>query len=365
MPSILVAFFLAFHHCWISLPPLFLVDKFLQPFLDGLQTDSPSFHLIALVVLVLLGFFLLTKGGDLLTDGASDLARGLGIHPAVIGLTVVSISTSAPELFTSMAAIVGDAKRLIIGNVVGSNLANVGLILGVAAFVRPIKMKGSLPNWQSTLLLLITILFSVCCLWPGKATFDRLNGITFVVILAIYLVFVTRHALKDRKAYKKKREAETQETEGNISIARAILLVLGATVALWFGSDVLVIGAKSLAESASVPQELIGLTVLAIGTSLPELAASWALAKRSESSMLVGNVVGSNLFNLTFVAGLAGTMSPIPVNSALGQIEFPAMLLVTVLLCWLVRREKIGLPHGIFLLVFYFSAIGISWILHA
>ena len=134
---------------------------------------------------------------------------------------------------------------------------------------------------------------------------------------------------------------------------------------MWFGSDVLVIGAKSLAESASVPQELIGLTVLAIGTSLPELAASWALAKRSESSMLVGNVVGSNLFNLTFVAGLAGTMSPIPVNSALGQIEFPAMLLVTVLLCWLVRREKIGLPHGIFLLVFYFSAIGISWILHA
>lgn len=366
MPSFPGAFFLAFHHCWISLPPLLSVDAFLQPFLDGLQTNSPSFHLIALVVLVLLGFSLLTKGGDLLTDGASDLARGLGIHPAVIGLTVVSISTSTPELFTSMAAIVGDAKRLIIGNVVGSNLANVGLILGVATFVRPIKMKGSLPNWQSTLLLLITILFSVCCLWPDKGTFNRENGITFVIILACYLVFVTRHAIKDRKASKEKRERHTSShTVVNVSIAKAILLVLGATVALWFGSDILVIGAKDLAESASVPQELIGLTVLAIGTSLPELAASWSLAKRGESAMLVGNVIGSNLFNLTFVAGLAGTISPIPVDPALGQVEFPAMLLVTVLLCWLVRREKINRPHGIFLLVFYFAAIGISWVLHA
>ena len=340
------------------------MDTLIEPFLEGLKIDSSSLHFTALTVLVLLGLFLLTKGGDFLTDGAGDLARGLGISPAIIGLTIVSISTSAPELFTSLAAISGEAKNLIIGNVVGSNLANVGLVLGIAALVRPLKTKGTLPNWQTNVLLLVTILFCICCLWTETESFGRESGMLFVAILIVYLLFVTKGVAKGRSTATSESSDEVSIDTKNASMGKAVLLIVGSTAALWFGSEVLVIGAKGIAESFEVPQELIGLTVLAIGTSLPELAATWALAKRGESGMLLGNVVGSNLFNLTFVAGLAGTVSPIPVKASLGQVEFPAMLFMTALLCWLIRRERITVRHGIILIAIYFATISVSWFLH-
>ena len=342
------------------------MDNILNSLLGGLAVNSPNFYLFALAGCILVGVFLLTKGGDILTDGASDLARSLGVHPAIIGLTVVSIATSAPELFTSLAAIAGDAKDLIIGNVVGSNLANVGLVLGIATFINPIAMKGCLPNWQTNLLLLTTILFSAACLWIGKESFDRPLGIIFTIILVAYLIFVTRGAIIDRKAAKKSSEATTgpKEDETLVPPWKSLLIVVVASGALWLGSDILVIGAKGLAEFASIPQEIIGLTIVAIGTSLPELAASCVLAKRGESGMLLGNIVGSNLFNLTFVAGIAGIVSPIPVNPSLGQVEFPVMLLLTVILCWFVRKKEIRILHGTFLLLIYFATIGTAWFLH-
>lgn len=315
-------------------------------------------------VLALAGLYLLTKGGDILTDGAAALARNLGVHPAIIGLTVVSMATSAPELFTSLAAITGEAKGLILGNVVGSNLANVGLILGLATFLGPIRMKDSLPPWQTSLLFLVTVLFSALCLWPGKGEFSRENGVTFLVILLCYLIFVTRSALSARKAGKDATTTE-DEQEDAMPTAKACLLALGATALLWLGSDSLVIGAKGLAFEAGVSQELVGLTLVAIGTSLPELAASWALAKRGESAMLIGNVVGSNLFNLTFVAGVAASISPLKVDPSLREIEFPSMLLVTALLWWLHRQEEMDRRHGILLLVLYAAAIGTASVLHS
>ncbi len=339
------------------------MESLLQPILDDLASTSPAGRTSLLCVLALAGLYLLTKGGDVLTDGAAALARNLGVHPAVIGLTVVSMATSAPELFTSLAAISGEAKGLILGNVVGSNLANVGLILGLATFLGPIRMKDSLPPWQTSLLFLLTVLFTALCLWPGKGEFSRENGITFIVILLCYLVFVTRNALSDRKAGR--GAAAADEEEETTSTGKACLLALGATAVLWVGSDALVLGAKGLAHDAGVPQELVGLTLVAIGTSLPELAASWALAKRGESAMLIGNVVGSNLFNLTFVAGVAASLSPLKVDASLGEIEFPFMLLVTALLWWLHRRERMGRRHGVLLLVLYAAAIGAASVWHS
>jgi cation:H+ antiporter len=227
-------------------------------------------------------------------------------------------------------------------------------------------MKGCLPNWQTNLLLLTTILFSAACLWIGKESFDRSLGIIFTIILVAYLIFVTRGAIIDRKAAKKSSEATTgpKEDETLVPPWKSLLIVVVASGALWLGSDILVIGAKGLAEFASIPQEIIGLTIVAIGTSLPELAASCVLAKRGESGMLLGNIVGSNLFNLTFVAGIAGIVSPIPVNPSLGQVEFPVMLLLTGILCWLMRKKEIRILHGTFLLLIYFATIGTAWFLH-
>lgn len=342
------------------------MDSILNSFLVGLEANSPNLYLVALTGCILVGILLLTKGGDILTEGARDLARSLGVHPAIIGLTVVSIATSAPELFTSLAAIAGDAKSLIIGNVVGSNLANVGLVLGIATFINPIAMRGSLANWQTNLLFLTTLLFSISCLWIGKESFDRPLGILFSTILVAYLIFVTREAIIDRKRAKKTSGSvpEAKEEEDLAPPWKSLLIVMVASGALWLGSEVLVTGAKGLAEYASIPQEIIGLTIVAIGTSLPELAASCVLAKRGESGMLLGNIVGSNLFNLTFVAGIAGIVSPIPVNPSLGQVEFPAMLLLTGILCWFVRKKEIRILHGAFLLIIYFATIGTAWFLH-
>ena len=342
------------------------MDSILNSLLHGLEANSPNLYLVGLAGCILVGIFLLTKGGDILTDGASDLARSLGVHPAIIGLTVVSIATSAPELFTSLAAIAGDAKNLITGNIVGSNLANIGLVLGIATFINPIAMKGSLANWQTNLLLLTTLLFTISCLWIGKESFDRPLGIVFSIILVAYLIVVTRGAIIDRKAAKNSSEAvpESKGDEDLVPPWKSLLIVLVASGALWLGSEVLVTGAKGLAEFASIPQEIIGLTIVAIGTSLPELAASCFLAKRGESGMLLGNVVGSNLFNLTFVAGIAGIVSPIPVNPSLGQVEFPVMLLLTGILCWLMRKKEIRIFHGTVLLIIYFATIGAAWFLH-
>ena len=342
------------------------MENILNSFIEGLEANSPNLYLVALAGCILLGIFLLTKGGDILTEGASDLALSLGVHPAIIGLTVVSIATSAPELFTSLAAISGDAKNLIIGNVVGSNLANIGLVLGIATLINPIAMKGCLPNWQTNLLFLTTVLFCISCLWMGKESFDRPIGTFFSTILVAYLIFVTRKAIIDRKATKKTSEnvPDSKENENLVPPWKSLLIVLVSSGALWLGSEVLVTGAKGLAEFASIPQEIIGLTIVAIGTSLPELAASCVLAKRGESGMLLGNIVGSNLFNLTFVAGIAGIVSPIPVNQALGQVEFPVMILLTAILCWFVRKTEIRIIHGAFLLTIYFLTMGTAWFLH-
>ena len=224
------------------------MDNTLNSFLDGLEANSPNLYLVALAGCILVGIFLLTKGGDILTDGASDLARSLGVHPAIIGLTVVSVATSAPELFTSLAAIAGDAKDLIIGNVIGSNLANIGLVLGIATFINPIAMKGSLANWQTNLLLLTTLLFSISCLWIGKESFDRPLGIVFSIILVAYLIVVTRGAIIDRKAAKNSSETvpESKGSEDLVPPWKSLLIVLLASGALWLGSEVLVTGANGL-----------------------------------------------------------------------------------------------------------------------
>ncbi|SVE41455.1 uncharacterized protein METZ01_LOCUS494309, partial [marine metagenome] len=157
----------------------------MEYFLQNLWTDLVPVYV--LVVLVVFGFFLLMKGGDWLADGARDLARILGVHPSVIGLTVVAMATSVPELFTSLVAINQNAEGLIIGSVVGSNLANVTLVLGVVTFANPIVTRNALPGWQTTFLCLVSFLFAYCCL-EGKYTFDQQEGVIFTSILAIYLI---------------------------------------------------------------------------------------------------------------------------------------------------------------------------------
>ena len=331
---------------------------FLHPILQEWQVNHYWLYLGALTLLIVIGFYLLCKGGDKLTDSASDLAKALGINPAVIGLTVVSMATSAPELFTCITAAIKGSSALVVGNLVGSNLANVGLVLGFCLVLRPFKMKDALPAWQLPFLMGISVCFSALCLTPLEySLFSRLDGCFCIIVMLAFLYKLTREV---------GNKSSTSQNDENTSTGECLLLLGLSSTMLWLGSESLVEGSIGIAREVGVSDAIIGLTLVAIGTSLPELAATYSLAMRNEHAILLGNVVGSNIFNILFVGGITGMILPFAVPFEMFEIEFPAMLLITAIL-WMIlaSRNKLGKIHGILLLTIYCIAIICSTLMHS
>jgi len=329
---------------------------------QGLQTGFA--YCIVLVLAIVAGLFLLTKGGDALSDHSSILAKALGVPSVVVGLTIVSIATSAPELFTSIAAIRSSAQGLIIGNIIGSNIANIGLILGLALMVKSVDTRDTISKSQNITLLLLS--FAFCCflfLNPSQ-NLDVFSGALLLGFIAIYLFCTTAKALGERK---KEKEAKI-DTKSPEAPLKALLLsaffILLSTAALWAGSDCLVFGAKNLAIIAGVPEELIGFSILAIGTSLPELAASISLVKKGEHKMLLGNIVGSNLFNIGLVGGVAGILGPVRSTTPFPWIDYVSLLLLTVLLCFWLKGRTLTRKEGFVLLAGYLASSLLTWALN-
>jgi len=333
------------------------MESFLDPILEEWLATNYSLYLVVLGILVVVGLYLLFKGGDYLTDGASGMAKALGASPAVIGLTVVSMATSAPELFTCLTAAIKGNHELIIGNLVGSNLANIGLILGVALMVRPLNTSAALQKWQMPFLLFSSILFTILCLHPYEDSgFSSLDGSICLVLMLGFLFFLKKGA-RDTEA--------SNEEQGNISTGKCFMLLAVASAMLWIGSETLVEGSVSLAREVGVGEAIIGLTLVAIGTSLPELAASISLVRHGEHAILLGNVVGSNIFNMLFVGAITGAFLPFKVPLELFHIEFPAMLLLTALI-WVLMlgKGRLSKPQGILLIALYLAAIAASTTFH-
>ena len=324
------------------------------------MSQSPGLLYFAILIFaIIIGFFLLAKGGDLLSDHSAVLAESMGVPTVVVGLTIVSIATSAPELFTSLAAIRSNATGLILGNVIGSNIANIGLIMGLVLFVKPIDTRRAIPHGQIFFLFLLTIGFTAILLVPPADSLYWKTGTVLLTCILGYLYFVTLQALKDRKIIE---ESSLREDPGDSnSPLSSSFMILVATAALWAGSDSLVFGAENLAKRAGVPEELIGFTLLAIGTSLPELAASISLARKDQFSMLLGNVVGSNLFNIGLVAGIAGILSPIGSQTPYPWIDYLSLVLLTGLFCLWLRGRKLGKIEGVILLTSYLVASLCTW----
>ena len=250
---------------------------------------------------ILLGFAALLAGADLLVRGSSKIARGFGVPPVVIGLTLVAYGTSAPEFAVSSAASLGGAGEIALGNVTGSNIANIGLILGLASLVRPLEVESTLVRREAPLLVLVTLLVPLFFLgghlerWAGMLLFA--GGIGF-----------TWWSLTSTRSGAARPVREKLDAWGWI----VHLFFVGAGLAgLFFGGRWLVSGAVELAGRLGVGERVIGLTVVALGTSLPELATSLVAAVKGESDIAVGNIVGSNIFNLLFVLGGAATLAPI------------------------------------------------------
>lgn len=313
-----------------------------------------TFFILSLVVL--LGLCLLFFGGELLCKGAESLALILGVNPIIIGLTIVAMATSMPELFTSLYGAMHNSPGIAIGNIVGSNLANIGLILGLSALVAPIAVHSRLVKKELPFLFIITVLFY---LMASSGLIGHIYGIVLIAFMAGYLFFLIKNAKKEDPLVKESVEEEVSHMRTSKLMAWGF--ILAGAVALHFGAQFLVDASVEVATRLGVSELLVGLTIVAVGTSLPELAASISAARRGQVEICAGNIIGSNIFNILFIIGSVSSFFPIEVNSSLLKLEFPAMLVLTLLL-WRVfsRDEIISKREGILLISLYAVIIAVS-----
>ena len=286
------------------------------------------------VAAIIGGFGLLVWGADRFVIGAAASARNLGVSPLLIGLTIVGFGTSAPEMLVSgMAAWNGNAG-LGIGNAVGSNIANVGLILGVTALLVPLQVH-SVTLRRELPMLLITALAALALLLDGSL--DRVDGLVLMAGLAAMLAWVVHLGLSARRGVDPMAAEFAAEIPTDLSTGRALFWLLAGILVLLFASRLLVWGAVGVATWLGVSDLVIGLTIVALGTSLPELAASIASARKGEHDIAIGNVIGSNMFNLLAVLGLPALIQPGAVDRAVLTRDFPVMIGLTLGLMLMAR----------------------------
>jgi len=271
-----------------------------------------------------LGLVVLVFAADWFVDGTSSIARNLGVSPLLVGLTIVGLGTSAPEILVASLASVQGNPGLAIGNAIGSNIANIGLILGCTALISPLAFHSGLLKRELPVLMLISVFCYVLAL-DGLSVVD---GIMMLVALALFLFWLIRTALADRKndVLAQEMEAEIPETMPN---NKAWIYFAVGLVGLLVSSKVLVWAAVNIAQTMGVSDLVIGLTIVALGTSLPELAASISSVLKGEDDLAVGNVIGSNVYNLLAVYSLPALIAPGPVDATVISRDFPVLLGMT------------------------------------
>lgn len=277
--------------------------------------------LVLQFLLLVLGFALLVKGADFFVDGAASIAKKFGIPDLVIGLTIVAMGTSAPEAAVSIAGAFKGSADISIGNVVGSNLINVLVILGLAAVIIPIAVSVSTVKYEIPFLIAISILFPILGM---DGTMSRIDGIILWICFIAYLIYLFKMA--------KNGKEEEESSAKDISIPMALLLTVGGAVMIVFGSDFAVDSASTIARTFGMSERFIGLTIVALGTSLPELFTSVTAARKGNADIAIGNIVGSNIFNYLFVIGTSALI--IPINFASNFIVDAIIALAAVVFLW-------------------------------
>ena len=296
-------------------------------------------------VLLAVGFVMLIKGADWFVDGAASLAAKFGIPQLVIGLTIVAMGTSAPEAAVSISAALQDNAGITIGNVVGSNILNVLVILGLASVIIPIAVKKSTIRYEIPFTIFVTVVLAVLGLWDNKIS--RLEGIILWVLFIVYLAYLF--------VMTKKGDADAEENESKLDKVwkMAVFILVGGGLIVW-GSDVTVDAATKIAGYFGMTDRLIGLTIVALGTSLPELITSVTAAKKGNADIAIGNIVGSNIFNILFVVGTTALITP--VVYAQNFIVDSIVAVVAMVLLWLLvinKDKKLKRWGGVILLIGY------------
>ena len=304
------------------------------------------FWLVAGLVLILIG-------ASKLTDGSAAIARRMGISDLVVGLTVVAFGTSAPELVISLMAAIGGNAPMAIGNVVGSNIFNILVIIGVTALVRPIVIEKSVMSMEIPMVILSSLVVLVLgnSAWLDGTSVNMITRTDGIFLLIFFILFM-RYTLATAK---NGVEGTTETGVPVMSVTRSVIYVVAGLGALIFGGDKFVDGASGVARVLGMSDAVIGLTIVSAGTSLPELATSVVAALKGRPGMAVGNVIGSNIFNVVMVLGLSAVVSPLPF-AGIGNVDFGVLVGASVMFFvfgWFFRQRTITRPEGGILVLAY------------
>ncbi|MCL1138033.1 calcium/sodium antiporter [Shewanella pneumatophori] len=295
---------------------------------------------------ILGGFLILTLGAEALVRGASQIALKLGLTPLIIGLTIVAFGTSAPELAVSVKSAIAGNSGIALGNVIGSNIANIGLILGITALIRPIKIESQMVRRDIPIMIAASLLFWSLLLDGGLSFWD---GAILSALLVAYLTFSYFTA-------EKQTDDDVEDTKQN-PLLSVLFIVIGISM-LVGGGILFVDGAVAMAKSFGISEVIIGLTIVAIGTSMPELVTSIVAALKGQSDIAIGNVVGSNLFNILGILGVTALIHPI-VGSEISNLDWIAMIaFAVILLPFAYTGLRIGRREAALLVLGYVAYIG-------
>ncbi len=310
--------------------------------------------MIVSVCLIILGFALLIKGADFLVDGASAIAKKFHIPEIIIGLTIVSIGTSMPELFVSTASALEGYSDMAMGNVIGSNVCNLLLILGLSTVIRPIKFQRETRLIEIPMCLVFTIIFMVMC-----NTAEGISRAEALILIALFVGFIIYTILMGMKGEKFDSKGKTQteeiKTEENIPLLKNIIFIILGIIGLKFGGDLTVDNAVEIANEFAISEKIISLTILAIGTSLPELVTSVTAAIKGNSDIAIGNIIGSNIFNMLLIIGISAFINPIIYNKTY-NIESAVLVSGIMLLALFPKippKNEMNRPNGIIYLITY------------
>lgn len=305
-------------------------------------------------ILLIVGFVLLVKGADFFVDGSSSIAKFLKIPSIVIGLTIVAFGTSAPEAAVSIIAGINGSNDIAVGNVIGSNVFNILVVLGVSAAIKSVSIDSQIIKKDYPFMILATLALALFSFFSffGNGTvhsISRIEAFILLALMAVFLYSVISSALRTRK----ENASAFEEDKPKYGIGKGILFTLGGLAGIIIGGQLVVDSASDIATGFGMSENLVGLTIVAVGTSLPELVTSIVAARKGESDIAIGNVVGSNVFNILFVLAASAAITPMNIGaqSLVDLIVLIAITLLTYVFC--VTQKKVTRPEGVTLVFMY------------
>ncbi len=324
------------------------ISNKLLDFISNLTGGNGAVVIITAVVMLVLGFVMLIKGADVFVDGASKAAAKMKIPLIVIGLTIVAFGTSAPEAAISINSALQGNAGISVGNVIGSNILNVLIILGISALFAPLPIKKTTFRYELPFVIAITVILLL--LGAIGSSIGKLDSIIMLVIFAGFFAYLIMLSKKDGGSGDDVPMLTEKDT-----VPKMILLIILGLAAIVLGSDFTVTGATAVAKALNVDDRIIGLTIVAFGTSLPELVTSVTAARKNQTDIAIGNIIGSNIFNILFVVGLAGIVSPSPIAFAQSFIIDGIVAAAAAILLFLLvaKNRKLSKVGGIIMLACY------------